>query len=147
VIGIAIFRHHLWDIDLIIRRTLVYTILTVILALVYFGTVVLLQELFTTAIGHQTPAAIVLSTLAIAALFTPFRRRLQTFIDRRFYRRKYNTERVLAEFSLILREKVELDRRTEAILGVVVETMQPENVSLWLREVDGHPGERPSPDG
>ena len=137
VIGIAIFRHHLWDIDLIIRRTLVYTILTAILGLVYFGIVVVLQSLFTGVIGHQTPVAIVLSTLAIAALFTPVRRRIQDFIDRRFYRQKYNAEQVLAEFSTILREKVELDDLTKSILDVVEETLHPQQVSLWLQDRDG----------
>jgi hypothetical protein len=147
VIGITIFRHRLWDIDILIRRTLVYSILTAILALIYFGSVVLLQSLFTEMIGHQTPAAIVLSTLAIVVLFTPVRRRIQTLIDRRFYRQKYDAEQVLADFSTVLREKVDLDHLTQAIQGVVVETMQPEHVSLWLRKVDGQPGERPSPDG
>jgi len=129
------------DIDILIRRTLVYSILTVILTLVYFGTVVLLQALFTIVIGHQTPAAIVLSTLAIAAIFSYLRRHIQAFIDRRFYRRKYNTERVLADFGHILRERVDLEALTESILEVVVETMQPENVSIWLPEVDRRPGD------
>jgi lysylphosphatidylglycerol synthetase-like protein (DUF2156 family) len=141
-IGIAVLRHRLWDIDILIRRTLVYSILTVILTLVYFGTVVLLQALFTIVIGHQTPAAIVLSTLAIAAIFSYLRRHIQAFIDRRFYRRKYDAERVLADFGLILIERVDLGTLTESILGVVVETMQPEHVSIWLREVDRRPGER-----
>jgi hypothetical protein len=135
-IGLAVLRHRLWDIDLIIRRTLVYSILTVCLTLVYFGSVVVLQQLFTTATGRQSPAAIVLSTLAIAALFTPFRRRIQTFIDRRFYRRKYNAERVLATFGSTLREKVDLDQLTNSIQGVVEETMQPAHLSLWLRRGD-----------
>jgi hypothetical protein len=144
VIGIAIFRHRLWDIDILIRRTLVYSILTVILTLVYFGSVVLLQALFTEVIGHQTPVAIVLSTLVIAAFFTTLRRRIQTFIDRRFYRQKYDAERVLADFSTILREKVDLDHLTNSILEVVKDSMQPEHVSIWLREFDIRPGERPS---
>jgi hypothetical protein len=141
-IGIAVLRHRLWDIDLLIRRTLVYSTLTLILTLVYFGSVVVLQRLFTTAIGHQSPAAVMLSTLAIAALFTSFRRHIQTFIDRRFYRQKYNAERVLAAFSTTLREKVDLDHLTNSILGVVEDTMQPAHVSLWLREVDPQPRER-----
>jgi hypothetical protein len=136
-IGIAVLRYRLWDIDLVIRRTLVYSILTVSLTLVYFGSVVVLQSLFTTVIGHQSPAAIVLSTLTIAALFTPFRRLIQTLIDRRFYRKKYDTERVLASFSTTLREKVDLDQLTNSILVVVDETMQPAQLSLWLR--DGNP--------
>jgi hypothetical protein len=141
-IGVAVLRHRLWDIDLLIRRTVVYSFLTVILTLVYFGSVVVLQTLFTTVIGHQSPAAIVLSTLAIAALFTPLRRRIQTFIDRRFYRQKYNAEKVLTAFSTTLREEVDLDSLTNSIQGVVKETMQPAHVSLWLRDVNFRPGER-----
>jgi hypothetical protein len=135
-IGVAVLRHRLWDIDLLIRRTLVYSILTVSLSLVYFGSVVVLQELFTTSTGRQSPAAVVLSTLAIAGLFTPFRRRIQTFIDRRFYRKKYDAEQVLAAFSTTLREEVDLDHLTNSILGVVEETVQPAHASLWLRERD-----------
>jgi hypothetical protein len=143
VIGIAIFRHHLWDIDILIRRTLVYSILTVILTLVYFGSIVVLQALFTRLFGHESPLAIVLSTLAIAAIFTQLRRRIQAFIDRRFYRQKYDAERVLTDFSLILRENVDLDQLTKSLLEVVVDTMQPDHVSIWLREVELRPGERP----
>ncbi len=133
-IGVAVLRHRLWDIDIFIRRTLVYSILTVILTLVYFGSVVVLQTLFTTVIGHHSPAAIVLSTLAIAALFTPARRRIQTFIDHRFYRQKYDAEKVLTAFGTTLRDEVDLDSLTNSILGVVKETMQPAHISLWLRD-------------
>jgi hypothetical protein len=134
-IGMAVLRHRVWDIDLIIRRTLVYSLLTASLTLVYFINVVLLQELSQLITGQdQPPVATVLSTLAIAALFTPLRRRIQTFIDRRFYRRKYDAERVLDAFSATLRDDVDLDHLTNSILGAVEETMQPAHVSLWLRE-------------
>ena len=142
-IGVAVLRHRLWDIDILIRRTLVYSILTVILTLVFFGSVVVLQALFTTVIGRQSPAANVLSTLTIAALFTPVRQRIQTFIDRRFYRQKYNAERVLVAFSTTLRDEVDLDHLTNSILGVAKETMQPEHASLWLREVNLQPRGQP----
>jgi hypothetical protein len=142
-IGVAVLRHRLWDIDLIIRRTLVYSILTMILTLVYFGSVVLLQALFQLIIGqNQPPIATVLSTLTIIALFTPFRRRVQTFIDRRFYRQKYDAERILEAFSKTLRQEVDLDHLTNSILGVVEDAMKPTHVSLRLREGDPRPGER-----
>jgi hypothetical protein len=141
-IGIAVLRHRLWDIDLIIRRTLVYSILTVILTLLYFGIVAGLQSLSTTVIGHESPAAIVLSTLAIAASITPLRRRIQETIDRSFYRHKYNAEQVVASFSTTLRDEVDLAGLTNSILEVVEETMKPELASLWLREVDLPPRER-----
>jgi len=131
-IGVAVLRHRLWDIDLIIRRTLVYSILTVILALVYFVSVTLLQSLLTTSIGHQSPTAVVLSTLVIAALFTPLRRGIQARIDRRFYRKKYDAEQVMSAFNSLLREEVDLDYLTNSIQGVVEGTLQPAHVSLWL---------------
>ena len=143
-IGVAVLRHHLWNIDLLIRRTLVYSILTVVLTLIYFGSVVGLQAFFTKIIGRQSPAATVISTLAIFILFTPLRRHIQTLIDRHFYRQKYNAERVLADFSIILRERIDLDQLTTSILGVVEETMQPDHISLWLREVDHQTRERQS---
>ena len=144
-IGIAVLRHRLWDIDLVIRRTLVYSILTVILTFVYFGSVAVFQNLF--ALFFQidsSGASIVLSTLAIATLFTPLRRRIQNDIDRRFYRQKYDAEKVLAAFSATLREEVELSRLTTSILEVVEETMRPSHTSLWLRDVHPKPDERPS---
>jgi hypothetical protein len=143
-IGIAVLRHRLWDIDLIIRRTLVYSILTVILTLIYFGSVAGLQSLFTTVVGHESPAAIVFSTLAIAASITPLRKAIQEYVDRRFYRHKYNAEQVLASFSATLREEIDLDHLTNSISEMVEETMKPAHVSLWLREVDVQPGVRQS---
>jgi len=143
-IGVAVLRYRLWDIDILIRRTLLYSMLTIILTLVYFGSVVVMQALLTALIGHQSQAAIVLSTLGIVVLFTPLRRRIQSFIDRRFYRQKYNADKVLAAFSSVLREEMDLDHLTSSILKVVEETMPPEHVSLWLREVDHQPGRRRS---
>jgi hypothetical protein len=143
-IAIAILRSHLWDIDVIIRRTLVYSLLTGLLALVYFGSVVLLQALFTALTplsGAQAAGAArsdlvtVLSTLAIAALSVPARNRLQAAIDRRFYRRKYDSARTLANFGAALRDDptADLAHLTDQLLAVVAETMQPESVDLWLK--------------
>jgi hypothetical protein len=130
-LGIAITRYRLFDIDLIIRRTLVYAALT---ALVYFGSVVALQILFTALTGQQRSELVtVLSTLAIAALFVPLGGRLQTFVDRRFYRRKYDAARALAQFGVSLRDEVELEALSQRLTAVVDETMQPETVDLWLR--------------
>jgi hypothetical protein len=132
--GIAILKYRLYDIDLIIRRTLVYSLLTTVLALVYFGSVVGLQALFTALTGQQRSELVtVLSTLAIAALFVPLRNWLQAAIDRRFYRRRYDTARTLAAFSSSVRDEVELGRLTERLTKVVDETLQPETVTLWLK--------------
>jgi hypothetical protein len=134
-IGIAVLRYRLYEIDIIINRTLVYGALTAALVAVYFGGVATLQALFraTTGQEQQPQLAIVVSTLAIAALFDPLRRRIQAFIDRRFYRRKYDAQKTLETFSSRLRDETDLDALSGDLEGVVRETMQPAYVSLWLR--------------
>jgi hypothetical protein len=135
--GIAILRYRLYDIDLIINRTLVYGVLTISLALIYFGGIVLAQATLRALIGQESSLAVVASTLVIAALFTPLRRRIQSFIDRRFYRRKYDAARTLRTFSSRLREETDLDRLGGELVSVVRETMQPQHASLWLRPLPG----------
>jgi hypothetical protein len=133
-IGFAVLRYRLYEIDIIINRTLVYGSLTISLALVYVGLVVSLQYVFRALAGGDSQLVIVASTLAIAALFNPLRRRNQSFIDRRFYRRKYDARKMLEEFSARLREETDLDSLSEDLVGVVRETVRPARVSLWLRQ-------------
>jgi len=135
-ISIAILRSRLWDIDTLINRTLVYGLLTAILALFYLGLIVTLQFLLRDIINQNNDIAIVVSTLVIAALFQPFRRRIQSSIDRRFYRRKYDAAKTIAAFSASLRNEVDIEQLRVQLLGVVEETMQPVYVSLWLRQHD-----------
>ena len=131
-VGFAILRHKLYDIDIIIRRTLVYAILSGILAVIYFGGIVLAQQVLRIMTGQTSDLAIVISTLLIAALFTPIRRRVQDVIDRRLYRRKYDAEKTLQRFNTTLRDEVNLDELKQALTGVVDDTMQPARIALWL---------------
>jgi hypothetical protein len=140
-IGIAIFKYRLFEIDLLINRTVVYGLLTAMLALVYFGSIVVLQRIFIGLTGEQSTLAVVASTLVIAALFNPLRRRIQGFIDQRFYRRKYDARKTLEAFSAKLRNDSDLDALSEDLVGVVRETMQPAHVSLWLRPDKASKGE------
>jgi hypothetical protein len=134
-IGIAISRYRLYEIDTLINRTLVYGGLTATLALVYFGGVTAAEAVFRGLTGqeHQPQIAVVVSTLVIAALFIPLRHRIQRFIDRRFYRRKYDATKTLETFAAKLRDETDLNALRDDLLGVVRETMQPAYVSLWLR--------------
>jgi hypothetical protein len=134
-IGIAIRRHRLWDIDVVIRKSLVYAILTAGLALVFIGSVVLLQPVFLTLTGEtQSEAGNVISTLVIATLFMPLRKRIQETIDRRFYRQKYNAERTLAGLMPALQEAVDIEKMKENLMGVIDEAFQPAFSSIWLRQ-------------
>src|SRR5919199_734323 len=132
-IGIAVLKYRLYDIDILINRTLVYGSLTATLVALYFGAIVVLQRGFVALTGQQSTLAVVASTLLIAALFTPLRRRLQSFIDRRFYRSKYDAAKTLETFSSKLRDETDLDALSDDLVGVVRETMQPAHISLWLR--------------
>jgi hypothetical protein len=136
-ITFSILRYRLFDIDIIIRRTLVYGVLTALLALMYFSSVVLLQTLFATLGGEQSRTAIVLSTLAIAALSNPLRRRIQRGIDRRFYRSRYDSEKALLRFGERVRNEVNLDHLCTHLTATVDETLKPSSVSLWLKRPPG----------
>jgi hypothetical protein len=133
-IGMAILRYKLYDIDVIIRRTILYTILSVVLALVYFGSVSVLQEIFAALGGAQSTVATVISTLGIAALFNPLRGHLQNVIDRRFYRKKYDTEQTLKAFSSNLSQEIDPEGLSHRLLSAVEETFEPAYTALWLRE-------------
>jgi len=135
-VGVAILRYRLYDIDLLINRTLVYGSLTATLVLLYFGGIVVLQRVFVVLTGEKSTLAVVASTLVIAALFTPLRRRIQGFIDRRFYRRKYDTRKTLEAFSTKLRDETDLEALNNELVGVVRETMQPAHASLWLKKAE-----------
>jgi len=132
-VGIAILRHRLYDIDAVINKTLVYGALSASLVLVYFGAVVVLQRALAFLTGEGSQLAVVASTLAIAALFNPVRKSVQVFVDRRFYRQKYDARKTLAAFSATLRDETDLDRLEPELLTVVHETLRPEHASLWLR--------------
>jgi len=148
--GIAVLRYRLYAIDVIINRTLVYGSLTMMLALIYFGGVATTQAIFGAFTGQeeQPQLAVVVSTLVIAALFNPLRRRVQSFIDRRFYRKKYDARKTLESFSAKLRDETDLEALTDDLVGVVKETMQPARVGLWLRthgELEAQAGRRMAP--
>jgi hypothetical protein len=130
--GIAILKYRLYDIDFIVNHTLVYGSLTALLVVIYFVGIVLLQRLFVALTGQQSTLAVVASTLLIAALFNPLRRSIQSFIDRRFYRRKYNARKALEAYSLKLRNETDIEALNDDLVGVVRETMQLAHVSLWL---------------
>ncbi len=132
-VGIAVLRYRLYEIDLVINRTLVYGPLTAMLVLFYVGGVVSLQYAFRALTGQGSTLAVVASTLAIAALFNPLRRRVQAFVDRRFYRRKYDARKTLEAFSAKLRDETDLDALNDELVAVVRETLQPAHVALWLR--------------
>jgi hypothetical protein len=132
-VGIAILRHRLYDIDLLINRTLVYGSLTVLLAATYFGGVVCLQYAFRAVTDQGSQIAVVATTLAIAALFNPLRRRIQGLVDRRFYRAKYDAAKVLGAFSARLRDETDLDALSDDLVSAASAAVQPEHASLWLR--------------
>jgi hypothetical protein len=138
-IGVAVLKYRLYDIEIIINRALVYGPLTATLVALYFGGIVVLQRVFVVITGERSTLAVVASTLLIAALFNPLRRRIQSFIDHRFYRSKYDARKTLEAFSVKLRDETDLEALNNNLVGVVRKTMQPVHVSLWLR-----PGRTPN---
>jgi hypothetical protein len=134
-VGLAILRYRLYDIDVIIRKTLVYAVLSALLALLYFGSVVLLQNIVGRTADEQSPLVIVVSTLLIAALFAPLRQRVQAFIDRRFFRKKFDAQQVLAQFAQTARDEVDMEALTAELQHVIQETLQPEQITIWYRQV------------
>jgi hypothetical protein len=132
-VGIAILRYRLWDIDILIRKTVTYALVVALLAIIYFGSVVLLQQLFASVTGQRSEVITVLSTLAIAALFVPLRNKVQELVDRRFYRNKYDAQQILQGFARMARDETDLGDLTARLVEVVDETMQPRSVSVWLR--------------
>jgi hypothetical protein len=146
--GVSVLKYRLYDVDVIIRKTLVYTLLSGLLGLVYFGGVALLQGLLTAGDadgGQPSPVVIVVTTLAIAALFNPLHKRIQDFIDRRFYRRKYDADKALAEFAAAARSQTDLAQLSAQLTGTVQETLQPEQIALWLRTSPASGQERDIP--
>jgi hypothetical protein len=142
-VGIAVLKYRLYEIDIIINRALVYVSLTVMLVALYFVGIVLLQRVFVAFTGQRSTLAVVASTLLIAALFNPLRLRIQSFIDRSFYRRKYDARKTLEAFSATLREETNLEALSDDLVGVVRETMQPAHISLWLRRDTVSKGDQP----
>lgn len=133
MIAFAVVRHGLFDIDVIIRRTLVYSLLTGLLALVYLGSVVTLRTLIGGVMGAGSSLSVAASTLLAAGLFSPGRRRIQAVIDRRLYRRRYNAQQVIEDFADSLRDQTDLDRLSVGLVDVIAATVHPNSTALWIR--------------